>query len=119
MGPKGKDLMREYLGDDNAVAVDTHVRRWVCEEAKLYCPTRELTGRAYQEEYNHTRDVLREAADDCDIKPIVLQVAAWINGVCRDRKYNPVFLGDGHTIMCQKGKMGKGFKPIDIYEEPD
>jgi len=115
IGRKTSDLMREYLGDDEAVAVDRHVLRWVCEDAKVYCPIDLKTGkplgsleeleyggtaRGYKipdEIYEACAEALREEARHCGIMPTQLQVGVWLKGVCGapKRPRGPIFLGKG------------------------
>ena len=55
IGEKTIDLMKEYLGDNEAVAVDRHVGHWTCKDAEIKCPTVtkklwEWEGRLYEQQ---------------------------------------------------------------------
>lgn len=104
-GQKILDLTREYLGDQNAVAVDRHVRNWACKKAKLVCPKnpKELKTEAVTPAtYRAVVHAIRTKARECGLTPAQLQVAAWLSGSCKEAgfKAKPLYIGEGMSVRC-------------------
>ena len=121
VGRKGANLMREYLGDEDAVAVDRHVWKYACVY-KGFCPIgpggKELKVR-YSNHGVSIPEPVQEAVEgyikaiarECDKTPSDIQVAAWLKGACdskmeeriKKRGASPeIFLGDDFSVNCGK-----------------
>jgi len=106
IGPKTRDLMREYLGDSNAVAVDRHIMNYVCNVAGL-CHVGKKKGKPItKKQYDDIKDTVRKIAKRYDVTPAELQVSLWLKEACQSqmqkRKSNKMWLGRGETIDCCK-----------------
>jgi endonuclease III len=104
IGRKTKDLMREYLGDNNAVAVDRHVMDWVCNTANI-CFTGKVKGKPISpKEYERIKLEVRKLARKHHVDPAVLQVTLWLKGVCKSkterRTGDNIYLGEGKSVKC-------------------
>jgi len=85
---KNSNLMREYLGDENAVAADRHVFTYVCVK-KGVCPPYRKTNKGIMVPDSSqaiVEDEIRRIARECGKKPIDVQVAAWLRGTCDSRR---------------------------------
>jgi endonuclease III len=114
-GQKTSDLVREYLGDNNAVAVDRHVGAYVCN-TRGFCPVMKKGGKFnFDREaqipphiYRQIANEIRAIAKECHKKPADVQVAAWTKGVCDSRlreHMNPrFFVGEGKYVDCKQRK---------------
>jgi len=119
---KIRAMMREYWGDENAIAVDRHVANWACNDAKLVCARNQRTGEKKdwkqgdhipEHFFNAVADSVRGEATKCEITPATLQVGAWMHGACKSRTGGTaglsgvafgekLSLGKGNTIDCSK-----------------
>ena len=104
-GRKSANLLLEYLGDPEAVAVDRHVTYWAfrgvpgkrggvlkrefkqmragriigrTRDTGLFARGDEIT----DEVFDKVTAIVHRAADRCGVEPAALQVAAWAWGVC-------------------------------------
>jgi endonuclease III len=114
-GQKSSDLVREYLGDDDAVAVDRHVGSYVCVN-RGFCPVMKKGGKfKFTKEgeippniYRQISQQIRDIAGGCSVKPAEVQVDAWLKGVCdarldpKKKNLKPVFIGRGKFVDCRK-----------------
>jgi len=112
IGRKGAMLMREYLGDPNAVAVDRHVYNYLIQKHG-FIPSEQPRHTSHG--VNISDKVQREAswyltkiAHECGREPVDVQVAAWLWGAChartrakrRHRGEPLVWMGDELIIDC-------------------
>jgi len=126
--PKIRALMREYWGEEDAIAVDRHVANWACNDAGIVCPTdgkgNKVTfqkGEPIPDDFfENVADAVRMYADRCGVKPIEMQVAAWMKGACASNAYKPLYLGEGEggIIQCALFKGGKS-ATLDQFEVGD
>lgn len=103
MGAKIRELVREYLGDEDAVALDRHAARWLCEdegvtgkEAKKACKAamrgQKCSGEVafgpseYAGAYATLRKAMQDKAKEIGVSAAVLQVSAWWARVCGSSK---------------------------------
>jgi endonuclease III len=121
VGRKGANLMREYLGDENAVAVDRHVWKYACMY-RGFCPVGEH-GEELKVTYgNHgvripekvqvaVEGYIKDIAAECDKTAAEVQVAAWLKGACdskieeriKKRGGDPqIYLGEDFSVNCGK-----------------
>jgi hypothetical protein len=126
MGRKGTALMREYLGDDNAVALDRQVYKYISEKHGFIPSVKpRLTNHGMsipdkaQEEGEY---LVKKLAAECDMTPADLQVAAWTWGACdsrtrtrrKHRGSSTVWLGPDFVLDCddrEKYYLAKGQSP--------
>jgi hypothetical protein len=103
-GKKITDLMREIMGDDDAVAVDTHVSRWLKDIVKIYNFRDPKTKRQLIERGEHGAEIsdkaykiaqekIRKKAKEWGVTPAELQITAWLLGACSERNYGKLMIG--------------------------
>lgn len=97
---KTADLLREYLGDEDAVAVDRHVWRWLNNQGGAPHPQEQARTMPSKTDYFFLSEVLRNIAKTCGREPVHQQVAAWLKGACDAKPTDTILLGEGHTIFC-------------------
>lgn len=109
VGLKTKNLVDEYFGDDEAVAVDRHICKFLVEEHEMrpfkkphrkthydeqdsvqICrgndPRKTKTSRSMTEkEFTQMKEKFQEVAEDCDELPADYQVAVWLKQACLSR----------------------------------
>jgi len=112
MGRKGIALMREYLGDEDAVALDRQVYKFLVDKHGFIPsiePRKGNHGISIPDKVQMEGEYeIKKLAQDCGVKPVEIQVAAWLWGACesrtRERKKHrgraTVWLGPGKTIDC-------------------
>ena len=114
IGRKGRNLVLEYLGDDNAVAVDRHVFNYLNLYRGWTPPRKVVWGshgiRVDDEEIQEAAEKeIKRIAHECGKKPSEVQVAAWLKGACdarlkaKGRKGKPVvWMGEDKIIQCRE-----------------
>ena len=112
-GQKTSDLVREYLGDEQAVAVDRHVGDYICKK-RGFCPLMKKGGKfKFEKErdipphiYRQISQQVRHVAKQCRKTPADIQVPSWLRGVCDSRLYQRpgptnIFIGEGKYVNCK------------------
>lgn len=110
IGRKTKDLMRLYLGDEEAVAVDRHVADWACKNTNV-CHDIKKGSRISKDEYRELKEIVRNEAGKHDMSPAKLQVSAWVSGACKAKGSEPLFIGDDMVVECG----GRGNRKIGEF----
>ena len=119
VGRKLIDLAAEYLGDDNAVAVDRHVARWAVKTGvyKPKTPAEEEriweVGRISPLVYNKIAEAIRKVAEQVGVKPAEFQVGVWHITKCEPRgKWRPTKIEyvRGKAVACKLPE-----KPLEEY----
>jgi len=110
VGKKLIDLAAEYLGDDDAVAVDRHVARWAVKTGiyKPKTPAEEEriweVGRISPTVYDKIANAVRVAAREAGFKPAEVQVGAWHTMKCEPKeKWRPLRIEyvRGKAVACK------------------
>lgn len=107
-GRKGTQLMREYLGDENAVAVDRHVYTYMCLKYGVCppCTADPGFGIGFSDKSQRiVEEALAVEAKKCGKTPVEMQVAAWLKGACDSRMNSArsgtnIYLGEDMIIDC-------------------
>ncbi len=133
IGLKGSQLMREYLGDDNAVAVDRHVFGYVCKHRPEWCKKVMPRIQLQKGKITIPEDVQKEAADhvrymafECGKTPADIQTAAWLKGACEGALKHAkrpsdavVWLGPEKKIYCAKKSIEAPRKALERRPPPE
>ena len=123
---KTADLALEYLGDDSAVCVDRHVMRYAClmgvakEHPELgnICdqPLEKIEYPHKKKDYQNVRAFLQKKAINCRLKPIDVQVAAWLKHACEGKsKPDEIVLDEDHRYSCRLRETGVSGEPITAW----
>jgi len=104
IGPKTRDLMREYLGDPDAVAVDRHIMNYVCNVAGLCFPGKKKGKPITMKQYEKIKETVQDIAKKFDVTPAELQVSLWLKEACQSQmkkgKSDKLWLGKDKTVDC-------------------
>ena len=104
IGQKTRDLMLEYLGDQNAVAVDRHVMNYVCNIKGVCYPGKQKGKPITAKQYSEIKKEVRKIARSEGITPAHLQVAIWLKEACKAhvkvQRKTTMWLGEGKTVNC-------------------
>jgi hypothetical protein len=110
IGNKMLNLMLEYIGDKDAVAIDRHIGDFMCNNMKVYCPSKGAFKKGAsipEKQYIEMLEVFRRSAEECGLDPAELQVSAWLKKACEARiaatkmpRKRTLYLGRGKVMDC-------------------
>jgi len=133
IGLKGSQLIREYLGDENAVAVDRHVFNYVCGKNPEWCKEarKKIQWRSHgmwipEDVQRDAADIVRAMAFECGKTPADIQTAAWLKGACESARVRKavkkarVWLGPDKVVHCHLKTLEgpKARKPPMVVRKP-
>jgi len=119
LGSKSIALLKEYLGDPDAVAVDRHVLNFLCEAGRGFCMVnpktfkrQRWTDKAVMPSKPLVRaatKVMQNLAHECGVSAAELQVAVWTQSVCtmrggqgkKKRDPNRVMMTTTSDLVCK------------------